>query len=208
MPLNEELPAGNGFAETFELKPEFANDFMAKMAYAHACKYKLYPHEINYIGAIIQRRTTKGTAVCHSDALEYLKLHGGGEVGVLNMLMYACHVAKRPASELKRVVIELFTDESTGATLASELLSNFSCQLEWKKPLSVMPPNLYRVRYTVFDDIRERIVECKLPQSSALFQSWLDTVCPGRLLSVERLVVQTMELKNVPTITETPASED
>ena len=45
-----------GFRETFQLKPEFRGNPECESAFEYAAKYKLNVFEINYVGAIIERK--------------------------------------------------------------------------------------------------------------------------------------------------------
>ena len=44
------------FRETFQLKPEFRRNPECEAAFEYAAEYKLNIFEINYVGAIIERK--------------------------------------------------------------------------------------------------------------------------------------------------------
>lgn len=60
------------FLRSFEIKPEYADHPECKLAFDYAAHYKLTAQEVDYIGAIIQRKSNDSKAQDHTLPREQL----------------------------------------------------------------------------------------------------------------------------------------
>lgn len=58
--MREIIPASpeheKEFRATYQLKPEYRDNPECELAFEHAAKFRLYPDELDYVGAIIERQ--------------------------------------------------------------------------------------------------------------------------------------------------------